>query len=248
MRPSTVSATVPCLPAYILFMCIRHADYINDDQKVESLLTSTINSIKKVLKVNVTDFHISYCNFCYRQEMRCLDFGLWYFIKRLLCFKSLPNISGTNLQNFSDLCPEKQWRLWNDILLAGQHQSTAALSETIQRWRGENINSTKGSKVCSNTVHNQFFFSSFFFLGIYDAEYKQTERTLPEELRPDGVQTGAEWPLHPDLPAAHQGGWRNHPAHDRSVTPDTGPSPFGLLDHNHLLQSLKSLFIILLFS
>lgn len=56
MRPSTVSATVPCLPAYILFMCIRHADYINDDQKVESLLTSTINSIKKVLKVNDIDF------------------------------------------------------------------------------------------------------------------------------------------------------------------------------------------------
>lgn len=52
MMPSAVSATVPCLPAYILFMCIRHADYINDDQKVESLLTSTINYIKKVLKVS----------------------------------------------------------------------------------------------------------------------------------------------------------------------------------------------------
>ncbi|XP_038590321.1 unconventional myosin-Vb [Micropterus salmoides] len=52
IRPSTVSATVPCLPAYILFMCIRHADYVNDDQKVESLLTSTINGIKKVLKKN----------------------------------------------------------------------------------------------------------------------------------------------------------------------------------------------------
>ncbi|TKS85116.1 Unconventional myosin-Vb [Collichthys lucidus] len=54
IRPNSVSATVPCLPAYILFMCIRHADYINDDQKVESLLTSTINSIKKVLKVFMT--------------------------------------------------------------------------------------------------------------------------------------------------------------------------------------------------
>lgn len=51
MKPQVVSATVPCLPAYILFMCIRHADYINDDQKVHSLLTSTINAIKKVLKV-----------------------------------------------------------------------------------------------------------------------------------------------------------------------------------------------------
>ncbi|KAM6976064.1 unconventional myosin-Vb isoform 2-T2 [Tautogolabrus adspersus] len=59
IRPNTVSATVPCLPAYILFMCIRHADYINDDQKVESLLTSTINAIKKVLKKNNNDFEMT---------------------------------------------------------------------------------------------------------------------------------------------------------------------------------------------
>ncbi|XP_059214173.1 unconventional myosin-Vb isoform X2 [Centropristis striata] len=59
IQPSTVSATVPCLPAYILFMCIRHADYINDDQKVESLLTSTINAIKKVLKKNNDDFEMT---------------------------------------------------------------------------------------------------------------------------------------------------------------------------------------------
>ncbi|XP_056146233.1 unconventional myosin-Vb, partial [Lampris incognitus] len=59
IRPSAVSATVPCLPAYVLFMCIRHADYINDDQKVESLLTSTINAIKKVLKVKNDDFQMT---------------------------------------------------------------------------------------------------------------------------------------------------------------------------------------------
>ncbi|XP_024154418.1 unconventional myosin-Vb [Oryzias melastigma] len=58
VRPSSVSATVPCLPAYILFMCIRHADHVNDDQKVESLLTSTINAIKKVLKKNSEDFEM----------------------------------------------------------------------------------------------------------------------------------------------------------------------------------------------
>ncbi|KAI1240282.1 hypothetical protein IHE44_0011741 [Lamprotornis superbus] len=50
LKPQAVSATVPCLPAYILYMCIRHADYINDDQKVHSLLTSTINGIKKKQK------------------------------------------------------------------------------------------------------------------------------------------------------------------------------------------------------
>ncbi|XP_055722481.1 unconventional myosin-Vb-like isoform X1 [Salvelinus fontinalis] len=59
MKPNAVSATVPCLPAYILFMCIRHADYINDDQKVHSLLTSNINAIKKVLKKNNNDFEMT---------------------------------------------------------------------------------------------------------------------------------------------------------------------------------------------
>ncbi|XP_068026623.1 unconventional myosin-Vb-like [Melanerpes formicivorus] len=59
LKPQTVSATVPCLPAYILYMCIRHADYINDDQKVHSLLTSTINGIKKVLRKNNSDFELT---------------------------------------------------------------------------------------------------------------------------------------------------------------------------------------------
>ncbi|XP_030324179.1 unconventional myosin-Vb [Calypte anna] len=59
LKPQTVSATVPCLPAYILYMCIRHADYINDDQKVHSLLTSTINGVKKVLKKHSEDFEMT---------------------------------------------------------------------------------------------------------------------------------------------------------------------------------------------
>ncbi|KAM9331037.1 unconventional myosin-Vb [Gastrophryne carolinensis] len=59
LKPELTAATVPCLPAYILFMCIRHADYINDDQKVHSLLTSTINGIKKVLKKHNDDFQIT---------------------------------------------------------------------------------------------------------------------------------------------------------------------------------------------
>ena len=53
LKPQALAGTVPCLPAYILYMCIRHADYVNADLKVHSLLTSTINGIKKVLKVSV---------------------------------------------------------------------------------------------------------------------------------------------------------------------------------------------------
>uniref|UniRef100_UPI00398F3F39 unconventional myosin-Vb n=1 Tax=Pristiophorus japonicus TaxID=55135 RepID=UPI00398F3F39 len=59
LKPQTVSATVPGLPAYILFMCLRHADYVNDDQKVHALLTGTINGIKKVLKKHNDDFEMT---------------------------------------------------------------------------------------------------------------------------------------------------------------------------------------------
>ncbi|XP_041642786.1 unconventional myosin-Va isoform X9 [Cheilinus undulatus] len=57
LKPRGVAVNlIPGLPAYILFMCLRHADYVNDDQKVRSLLTSTINSIKKILKKRGDDF------------------------------------------------------------------------------------------------------------------------------------------------------------------------------------------------
>ncbi|XP_019488599.1 PREDICTED: unconventional myosin-Vb, partial [Hipposideros armiger] len=59
LKPQTLAGTVPCLPAYILYMCIRHADYVNDDLRVHSLLTSTINGIKKVLKKHNDDFEMT---------------------------------------------------------------------------------------------------------------------------------------------------------------------------------------------
>ncbi|KAB0358486.1 hypothetical protein FD754_002642 [Muntiacus muntjak] len=59
LKPQALAGAVPCLPAYILYMCIRHADYVNDDLKVHSLLTSTINGIKKVLKKHNEDFEMT---------------------------------------------------------------------------------------------------------------------------------------------------------------------------------------------
>lgn len=45
---------IPCLPAYILFMCVRHADYLNDEAKLKSLMNVTIGAVKKVLMVRLT--------------------------------------------------------------------------------------------------------------------------------------------------------------------------------------------------
>jgi len=50
LRPKTAAVLLPGLPAYILFMCIRHTDHVNDDDKVRRLLTSAINGMKRVVK------------------------------------------------------------------------------------------------------------------------------------------------------------------------------------------------------
>ncbi|XP_049955340.1 unconventional myosin-Va-like [Schistocerca serialis cubense] len=49
---------LPGLPAYILFMCIRHADCQNDYEKVRLLLTATIYTIEKVTKKGHDDIDI----------------------------------------------------------------------------------------------------------------------------------------------------------------------------------------------
>ncbi|XP_051894260.1 unconventional myosin-Va-like [Pristis pectinata] len=48
---------MPTLPAFIIFMCIRHADHTRDEQKAHSLFTAVLGGIKKVVKRN-NDFEM----------------------------------------------------------------------------------------------------------------------------------------------------------------------------------------------
>lgn len=50
LHPRTAITLLPGLPAYILFMCIRHTDFINDADRVRELLTSYLNTVKRVIK------------------------------------------------------------------------------------------------------------------------------------------------------------------------------------------------------
>ncbi|XP_052268042.1 unconventional myosin-Va-like [Dreissena polymorpha] len=55
LTPKVATCLLPGLPAYLLFMCVRHTDFDNDDEKVKSFLTSTINEIKKAVKTHYAD-------------------------------------------------------------------------------------------------------------------------------------------------------------------------------------------------
>ncbi|XP_017766826.1 PREDICTED: unconventional myosin-Va isoform X4 [Eufriesea mexicana] len=50
LKPRVAVTLLPGLPAYIFFMCIRHTDCINDDEKVRLLLTGYLNAVKRVVK------------------------------------------------------------------------------------------------------------------------------------------------------------------------------------------------------
>merc|ERR1719381_313323 len=50
LKPRLASQMLPGLPAYVLFMLIRHLDHINDDKNVRSLIQGAIAQVKKTIK------------------------------------------------------------------------------------------------------------------------------------------------------------------------------------------------------
>jgi myosin-5 len=50
LKPATAKRMLPGLPAYIIFMMIRHTDHVNDENKFRTLMNGVINAIKKLIK------------------------------------------------------------------------------------------------------------------------------------------------------------------------------------------------------
>ncbi|XP_075632393.1 unconventional myosin-Vb [Balearica regulorum gibbericeps] len=55
-KPQRSPGMLPDLPAYILFLCFRHADHCCDELRARSLLDAAINAIKRVMKKHSDDF------------------------------------------------------------------------------------------------------------------------------------------------------------------------------------------------
>ncbi|CAG0897085.1 unnamed protein product [Darwinula stevensoni] len=55
LKPKVAQTLLPGLPAYILFMCLRYTDHINDENRLRAFLVPTISGIKKVVKKRQND-------------------------------------------------------------------------------------------------------------------------------------------------------------------------------------------------
>ncbi|XP_015336132.1 unconventional myosin-Vc isoform X1 [Marmota marmota marmota] len=118
---------IPGLPAHILFMCVRYADSLNDANMLKSLMNSTINGIKQVVKDHLEDFEMlsfwlsNTCHFlnCLKQYS-----GEEEFMKH-----NSPHQNKNCLNNF-DLSEYRQ--ILSDVAIRIYHQFIIIMENNIQ--------------------------------------------------------------------------------------------------------------------
>nr|XP_017832359.3 unconventional myosin-Vc isoform X2 [Callithrix jacchus] len=118
---------IPGLPAHILFMCVRYADSLNDANMLKSLMNSTINGIKQVVKEHLEDFEMlsfwlsNTCHFlnCLKQYS-----GEEEFMKH-----NSPQQNKNCLNNF-DLSEYRQ--ILSDVAIRIYHQFIIVMENNIQ--------------------------------------------------------------------------------------------------------------------
>lgn len=102
---------IPGLPAYILFMCIRHADYLNDEAKLKSLMNAVIGAVKKVISVRLDIWAVvvsivgrvkrDFCFQSFQKDFELLSFWLSNTHQLLNCLKQY---SGEEVGRRSSAC------------------------------------------------------------------------------------------------------------------------------------------------
>uniref|UniRef100_A0A8C6S256 Myosin VC n=1 Tax=Nannospalax galili TaxID=1026970 RepID=A0A8C6S256_NANGA len=118
---------IPGLPAHILFMCVRYADSLNDADMLKSLMNSTINGIKQVVKEHLEDLEMlsfwlsNTCHFlnCLKQYS-----GEEEFMKH-----NSPHQKKNCLNNF-DLTEYRQ--ILSDVAIRIYHQFILVMENNIQ--------------------------------------------------------------------------------------------------------------------
>lgn len=53
LKPRLAAKYIPALPAYILFMCIRYIDFVDDEAHVAGFLSAVTKKIKKLPRVKI---------------------------------------------------------------------------------------------------------------------------------------------------------------------------------------------------
>ncbi|XP_068168579.1 unconventional myosin-Vc [Antennarius striatus] len=117
---------IPGLPAYILFMCIRHVDYVNDEAKLKSLMDATISAIKQVVLSYVKDFEL--LSFWLSNTFQLLNCMKQYSGEEEFMKQNTPLQNKNCLQNF-DLSEHRQ--ILSDLAIHIYHQFITVTEKSL---------------------------------------------------------------------------------------------------------------------
>ncbi|XP_044212818.1 unconventional myosin-Vc [Thunnus albacares] len=117
---------IPGLPAYILFMCVRHADYLNDDAKLKSLMNGIITAVKKVIMTHHKDFEL--LSFWLSNMYQLLNCLRQYSGEEEFMKQNTPRQNKNCLQNF-DLSEHRQ--ILSDLAIHIYHQFITVMEKTL---------------------------------------------------------------------------------------------------------------------
>uniref|UniRef100_A0AAQ5YCS6 Myosin VC n=1 Tax=Amphiprion ocellaris TaxID=80972 RepID=A0AAQ5YCS6_AMPOC len=117
---------IPGLPAYILFMCVRHADYLNDEMKLKSLMNAIIGGIKKVIMSYHKDFEL--LSFWLSNTYQLLNCLKQYSGEEEFLKQSTPRQIKNCLKNF-DLSEHRQ--ILSDLAIHIYHQFITTMEKAL---------------------------------------------------------------------------------------------------------------------
>nr|XP_056721913.1 unconventional myosin-Vc [Euleptes europaea] len=118
---------IPGLPAHILFMCVRYADYLNDDGMLKSFMNMAINGVKQVIKEHVEDFEMM--SFWLSNTCHFLNCLKQYSGEEEFMKYNNPQQNKNNLKHF-DLSEYRQ--VLSDLAIRIYHQFIIVMENNIQ--------------------------------------------------------------------------------------------------------------------
>lgn len=128
MKPRGVVVNmIPGLPAHILFMCVRYADFVNDGNMLKSLMNSIINGIKQVVKDHLEDFEM--LSFWLSNSCHFLNCLKQYSGEEEFMKHNSPHQNKNCLNNF-DLSEYRQ--ILSDVAIRIYHQFIMVMEDNIQ--------------------------------------------------------------------------------------------------------------------
>ncbi|XP_038872907.1 unconventional myosin-Vc-like [Salvelinus namaycush] len=117
---------IPNMAAQLLFMCVRHADYLNDGAKLKSLMNAIISGVKKVVTDHQADFEL--LSFWLSNMYHMLNCLKQYSGEEEFMKQNSPRQNKNCLQNF-DLSEHRQ--IFSDLAIRIYHHFISVMEKTL---------------------------------------------------------------------------------------------------------------------